>query len=90
MDEYATGWRTPFSSHWDSIAPVAKLDASHSTMNSFVGLGCTNTGAVINLFLSSSNAFCSFSVHAHFPMFSFFVRFVRGFAMSEKWVMNRL
>ena len=43
-------------SGWDRIAPIAKLLASVSSVNDFVGSACTRIGAEVKAFFNLANA----------------------------------
>ena len=58
MDIKAIGWRVPSSWYWDSTAPVAKLEASHSRQNFPWSEGKVRTGVEVTADFRVSKALC--------------------------------
>ena len=77
-----------FSHLMDSTPPVAKLEASASTLNSLSKSGTTSSGRVVKILFSCSNAFCWASSHLYFS--SFLVNIFKGFVSAAKFLIKHL
>src|SRR5258708_33080223 len=80
------GWNNPSSCCCNRMAPMVKLDASHSRQKRLDLEGKASMGAEVMVFFNTSKACCSTAPHNQ--SFDFQVSAWRGQAISEKFQMN--
>ena len=85
---YATGLYLLSLHLIDNTPPVAKLEASASTLNSLSMSGTTNKGLLVKMCLSCLNASCYSFPHLYFS--SFLVKLFNGRANLAKSFINCL
>ena len=86
IDMKPIGWNNPSSCCCDRMAPVAKLDVSHSRQKGLDLEGKVSIGAEVTVLFSMSKACCSAAPHDQ--SFNLQVSAWRGWAISEKLQMN--
>src|SRR5260370_9372829 len=87
FDMKPIGWNSPSSCCCDRMAPMVKLDASHSRQKGPDLEGKASIGAEVMALFSTSKACCSAAPHNQ--SFDFWVSAWRGQAISEKLHINR-
>ena len=86
FDMKPIGWNSLSSCCCNRMAPVVKLDASHSRWKGLDLEGKVSVGAEVMALFSMSKACCSAAPHDQ--SFNFWVSVWRGQAISEKLWMN--
>src|SRR5260370_16738047 len=80
------GWNSPSSCCCNRMAPMVKLDASHSRQKGPDLDGKASVGVEVTVLFSASKACCSAAPHDQ--AFDFQVSTWRGWAMAKKFWMN--
>src|SRR5258708_27755051 len=86
MTVVTIGWNNPSSCCCNRMAPVAKLDASHSRQKRPDLEGKASMGVEVTVFFNVSKACCSAAPHDQSSDFQ--VSGWRGQAISDKFWMN--